>query len=205
MPISVSHEFKERTNHKYVYNITAIENIPSIVANGILCHDEAAKFSHCSVALEPVQKRRERVCIPHGLHLHQYANLYFDYNNPMLYRIKDKADDICVLVVDASIMDNPQCIVSDRNAAADLVKFYPAADGIKEIGFGKIFEKNWNHENVYEYLNHKSIKCAEVLIPDRVPFNYVIGAYVAHQFAKNKLKAAGFNKYIKISEEVFYL
>ena len=94
--------FYNRTGRKYVYNITSIENVPSIIESGILCFNLAGKIPHNSIAIPTVQDRREQVTIPNGLKLHSYANLYFDYNNPMLYKRKDVADNLCVLAVSAS-------------------------------------------------------------------------------------------------------
>lgn len=200
----VSDVFENITGHKYVYNITAIENIPSIIENGILCYNAVRRLPHSSIAINTVQDRRDRVIIPNGLRLHRYANLYFDYNNPMLYKRKDIAEQICVLAVDASIMDHPDCIFSDRNAATDLVKFYPASEGVNEIDFEKVFAKYWTHDNHYEYLNHKAIKCAEILVPQCVPYDYIIGAYVVSASAKDALVDAGFDKQIFVRPKVFY-
>lgn len=192
----VSEIFSERTGHKCIYNITAIDNIPSIIENGILCYDAVKKLPHSSIAINAVQVRRDRVVIPNGHRLHRYANLYFDYNNPMLYKRREMAEEICVLAVDVSIMDNPDCILSDRNAAADLVKFYPASDGVNEIDFEQVFAKYWTHDNPYEYLNHKAIKCAEILIPHCVPYNYIVGVYVVNTSAAETLTATGFGRQI---------
>jgi ssDNA thymidine ADP-ribosyltransferase, DarT len=57
--------------------IMPIENIPSVLARGILCHENAAKLYHKSVALRNVQDVRGQKQVPGGLKLHQYANLYF--------------------------------------------------------------------------------------------------------------------------------
>ena len=200
----VSDVFKERTKRKYLYNITAIDNIPSIIENGILCYDAVKKLPHSSIAIGTVQQRRDQVSIPNGLRLHRYANLYFDYNNPMLYMRKDMAEEICILAIDASIMNNPDCIFSDRNAATDLVKFYPASEGVHEIDFKRVFERYWTHEDHYEYLNRKAIKCAEILIPHCVPYNYIVGAYVVSDQASKALADSGFNKQILVRPQVFY-
>lgn len=63
----VSEIFNKRTKRKYTYNITAIDNIPSIIKNGILCYDAAKKLPHSSIAINDVQARRDRVIIPNGI------------------------------------------------------------------------------------------------------------------------------------------
>ena len=66
--------------------IMPIDNINSVMTHGILSHERAAKLPHRSVALQPVQDRRDQKQVPGGLKLHQYANLYFHARNPMLYK-----------------------------------------------------------------------------------------------------------------------
>lgn len=54
----VSEIFNKRTKRKYTYNITAIDNIPSIIKNGILCYD-AVKNCHTALSLLMTFKREE--------------------------------------------------------------------------------------------------------------------------------------------------
>ena len=61
--------------------IMPIRNIPSVVAHGILSHESAGKLMHHSVAMQPMQERRDVKTVPGGLRLHQYANLYFHARN----------------------------------------------------------------------------------------------------------------------------
>ena len=87
------------TKQTCLFNIQAIDNIPSIIQRGSL-----SKFKHTSIAMQEVQNRRETVIIPNGMALHKYANLYFDPKNPMLYKRKDENDNICILKVNCSIL-----------------------------------------------------------------------------------------------------
>lgn len=61
-----------------LYYIVRLDNIPSIIQHGILCHDDAEKHDHVTIALEQVQERRENKSVPQGLPLHKYVNLYFN-------------------------------------------------------------------------------------------------------------------------------
>lgn len=201
---SIADVFFARTNRNCLFNITAIENTPSIIQRGILCHHSAEKLPHYSIAMSDVQSRRARVHIPNGLRLHQYANLYFSCRNPMMYKRKEIAETLCVLLVSSSVLDIPNCIVSDMNAATDMARFYPAAEGIGTIDFERIFSRYWIHDNENETRIHKAIKCAEILIPHSIPFSYVVSAYVVSKDAQRKLKNAGFDKEIKVYPEAFF-
>jgi len=57
--------------------------------------------------------------------LHDYANVYFDAHNPMLSKCRNRNDEICVLRLNPNVLDFPGVIVTDRNAATDLVRFRP--------------------------------------------------------------------------------
>lgn len=202
---TVEDVYRTITHKHFLYNITAIENIPSIMQNGILCHDKASKIQHTSVAIESVQTRRAYVRIPHGLRLHQYANLYFDYHNPMLSYLRAQNEELCILALYASVLDIPDCIISDRNAAVEFAMFYPAGEGIGELDFEKILAQFWLHpDDKLEERNHKAIKCAEILVPDHIPYGYVSAACVVSETAKEELIHKGFDKEIVVAAEKFF-
>ena len=128
--MKVSEKFTEITQQTGLYNIQAIQNIPSIIERGLLSNDRANKIRHVSIAMTEIQERRNRVRIPNGLRLHQYANLYFDPWNPMLSRKRSQNEEICILKFDRSILDLPGVIVSDRNASSDYAVFYTPEIGL---------------------------------------------------------------------------
>lgn len=151
-----------------------------------------------------IQARRDVVMIPNGLKLHQYANLYFTYNNPMLYKRKDEAENFCVLALSVQVLDLKGCVVADRNASTSLVKFYSPFEALAELDYERIFAQYWVHDDPYETRDHKAIKCAEVLVPFVVPSAYIAGAYVVNQEAKERMELQGFSKKIVVNPEVFY-
>ena len=109
-----------------------------------------------------------------------------------LSKLRSKNNEICILRVSPEVLDLREVIISDRNAASDWARFYPVQEGLAAIDKDLIFAVYWtNHDNEYEVMEHKSIKCAEVLILNKVEPRYILGAYVANQTALaafNKLK-----------------
>jgi hypothetical protein len=103
--------------------IMPIANITSVMEHGILSYEHAAKLQHHSVALQPVQDRRDQKRVPGGLKLHQYANLYFHARNPMLYKRKDDVADLCILRVSVAALGGSGTVMTDCNAASDYVRF----------------------------------------------------------------------------------
>jgi hypothetical protein len=189
-----------------LHYITPIDNVSSIMKYGILSHNLSLKLPHDSVAMEEIQDRRRNKRIPGTKkRLHDYANLYFDAHNPMLSKRRDRNDEICILRVEASVMDLPNVIIADRNAASDYVRFYPTVDGLADLDKDKVYARYWtNARDPYEALELKSKKCAEVLVPNKVEPRYVLGAYVANQAALEKFNQLNIGLNVCIRNGIFF-
>jgi len=172
-----------------LHYITHIGNLPSICKYGILSHKQAGGLSHVSVASPDVQERRAKKIIPGGLPLHAYVNLYFDARNPMMYVLQAKHADLCILRIDPAVMNLPGVIISDHNASSVYARFFPCPEGLKHLNRDMVFATSWTHpDNQIEEWEHKSIKCAEVLVPDKVVPKYLSGAYVSYNEALNSFQ-----------------
>jgi len=188
-----------------LYYITPIGNVPSILKRGILSNKLAADFPHKSVAMEVVQTRRTNKRIPGAGHLHDYANLYFDAHNPTLSKVRSYNDSICILRVDPGVLDFPNVIIADRNAASDYARFDPPNQGLAVMDKGRVFSQYWTHpENQYDEWTHKSIKCAEVLVPEKVEPNYIIGGYVANDRALASFTRLDTRLTVCIRNDIFF-
>ena len=200
-----SDEYNQVTGKKCLYSIMPVDNIPSVIKYGILSYDQVQRLQHTSVAMNDVQMKRDLVIIPRvGKRLHSYANLYFTHHNPMMYKRKDQADELCILVIDAKVMDIPGCILTDQNAASNIVRFFSPKEGLCTIDFEKVFAKYWICEDYYESRINKRIKCAEVLIPDVVPYRYICGAYVVSEQVQSILEEMDFSKPVIVNKKKFY-
>lgn len=185
-------------------NITPLDNVPSILANGILSYVTAAKLPHHSVALQEVQDMRDTKLVPGGLGLHEYANVYFHARNPMMSRRRNEAGSLCVLRVSTEILKIPGAVITDQNAASKYVRF-SSPDRLKFMDLDYVFASNWKHpENQIEEWRHSSAKCAEALIPHRIPPSYLIGAYVMSNAVHERLTALGFALPIEIDADLFF-
>ncbi len=188
-----------------LHSIMPIANIASVMAHGILSHEEAARSDHADISLADVQDLRARKTVPGGLRLHQYANLYFCARNPMMYKRKEQHEQLCVLRISTEIFRQDGIVFSDRNATSDYVRFYRVQDGIDGMDFDMIFADDWRHPgDEIEYRRHRSIKCAEVLVPQRVEPRFITGAYVSGNIAYNSLLATGFSLPITIHANTFF-
>lgn len=196
--------FINTTKQTGLYNIQAIKNIPSIMRRGLLSNEKAVRITHTSIAINEVQERRDKIRVPNGLKLHQYANVYFDPHNPMLSARRNQNSDICILKFNCCILDMPGVVVSDRNASSDYASFYSPEIGMKEINFNLVYAQYWTDEDYYVQLEKKSIKCAEVLVPYMIPHKYIMCAAVIDKDAVQKLEYVGFDKTIEIVPWIFF-
>jgi len=195
----------ERTDITELHYITPIANVPSIIKYGILSNKLSQKLPHESLAMEEIQSRRKNKQIPGARKLHEYANFYFDAHNPMLSKRRDQNDQICILRIDPSILDFPDLIVSDKNASSNYVRFHTVEAGLKTLDKNKVFARFWLHsDNQFEEWAHKSAKCAEVLVPDKVGPKYVLGAYVANRTALKAFKQLNIQLTVCIKGDIFF-
>lgn len=186
-----------------LHNIMPMNNIPSVMANGILSHLRVAGLPHSDVSMADVQDKRDRVLVPGGLRLHEYANLYFDARNPMMYKRSNQADSLCVLSVSIDILQLPGVVITDQNAASDYVRFHPPSE-LGLLDFDLIYDDDWRHQDKIAYWRHKSRKCAEVLVPSLIPSEFINKGYVVDSDAKARLLAVGFSKPVEVMPRLFF-
>ena len=170
----------KRADVKELYYITHSDNLKSISQYGILCHRKAKKILCQSIADPEIQKRREKVVIPGGKRkLHDYANLYFNARNPMMFKRKEVHKDLAILRIDSAIFDEPEVVISDRNASSGYVRFYPSPSGLKNLDKSLVYTDDWRNSDTFRYWTRKSVICAEVLVPDSVAPKFIRGIYVS--------------------------
>ena len=174
----------ERNDLSELHYITSISTLPSIAENGILSHVRAKALPHTDLSMQAIQDRRDKRSVPDTRRakprkLHEYANLYFTARNPMLYVRQDQHEYICVLRVSTAVLDLEGVVIADGNASSDYTRFDPAPEGLASVDRDRTYARFWTSQDYYEYLERKRRKCAEVLVPDRVPPELIVGGYIS--------------------------
>ncbi len=167
------------------YYITHILNLPSILREGILSHAEVERRGIEPVTVYDVgvvSWRQEKIT-PDGHSLWEYANLYFNPRNPMLYRLlmEHKNTEIAVLGVRKSILNTPGSFVTTGNAARSETEILPKekwTERADEILKG-IDVEYWSEAD-----GSKRRIMAEVLIPQCIPPETIDAIYVANDEAR---------------------
>ena len=184
--------------------IMPIGNVPSVLQHGILSHEDASKLDHASVAMEAIQEKRDKKHVPGGLKLHQYANLYFHARNPMLFKRRAEAAELCVLRVSTDVISTAGVVFADSNASSEYVRFLSPAQW-QLLHFDDIYAMDWRHpDDQVAFFRHRSRKCAEVLVPRYVESRFLTGAWVMNQTAAAKLSSTGFVLPISIDPVLFF-
>jgi hypothetical protein len=188
-----------------LHNITAIANLPSIARHGIICHRRAKSVGAVSIAMEEIQDRRANKRVPGGQMLHEYACLYFNARNPMLYKRHGRHMSLCVLSIDPSVLDLPGVVITDRNAASDWKRFAAAPDGISIVQREVTFAEWWTHpDDQRAEWQHKTAMCAEVLVPDCVPPRFLQRIYVSGPLPQREIEALGLAFSTAINARLFF-
>ena len=169
--------------------ITPLDNVRSIFDEGILSHDAAASKQSSDISMHSVQEIRATKVVPNGdltLRIHEYANLYFNAKNPMLYLRVKEAKILCVLRIKPEVMKKKKAVVSTMNAAASSAVFYPAKEGVQKLNREILFGPRWYSKYWGQTENDraKKIRCAELLVPGRIKPHYIGGAYVPNEKVK---------------------
>ncbi len=174
------------TNVGWLAHITHIDNMESIVTNGILSHNRAhvEGLVDQDIADPDVNDRRaNRLVSITNKPLHDYVPFYFNSRNPMLYRRKSIQDEIVTLVVSRYTLTWPGVIFTDGNAASSNTRFFSDLRDLDNLDWNCIRGDSWNN-----YPDGRRIRCAEVLIEDFLAFQYVRRIIVRTQQTRRALQ-----------------
>ena len=174
---------------KGLYYITHIENLPSILDRGILSH---ARIEALNVPFTPVYdssivSKRNAKSTPNGKSLWDYANLYFQPRNPMMYRVIHEKGrlDLAVIGIVPEVLQGREILITDGNAANDPTQFYSQSEGLK------ILQKQWKiiQNDWWNDLDGSKRKImAECLVLDQVGEEHLHSLFVADLTTKSRVE-----------------
>ena len=194
-----------------LHYIAHLDNLPSILRQGILSHNRSQRHRPVSVANPEIQEIRHTKRVPGGHMLHDYVNLYISARNAMLFQVLGFPDrpptqhlSICVVSVSADVLDLPGVVITDRNAASSLSIFLPSPNGLRDLEKTLVFGRYWKDEDPIEEMKKKECMMAEVLVPDRIDPKYIIGLYVCCQQSKTVASRSGPPITVTVNRDLFF-
>ena len=179
-------------NIRALYYITHIDNLPSIFEQGILSRGrietEGAQFISMfkgrTDTKNDTNKRRKVKPQKGEKNLLNYANLFFQPRNPMMYRamFETGEDKLAVLEIADTVLNEPGVIITDGNATDELTQFYPGIQGLKRLQQqGRIIQSEW--WKISDGSKRKIM--AECLVPDQVKPEHIRSVIIADDAMRN--------------------
>lgn len=172
-----------------LYYITHIDNINSILEIGILSNSqvEQNKIYPQTIYNSQVIGRRGEKCV-NDKSLWEFANLYFQPRNAMLYSLINQKSihEIAILCVKKSLLNKKTIFIATGNAASPQSSILPIEEGkklFKDIR-NQIDKDWWNKDD-----GSKRTIMAECLVPDKVDSKYIQSIYVASEKGKRNLES----------------
>ncbi|MBI3940397.1 MAG: DUF4433 domain-containing protein [Acidobacteria bacterium] len=193
---------RPRPEIKTLYYITHVANLNSIFARGILSHAliEELHLTYTPVYDDRIVASRKSRVAPGGENLWEFANLYFQARNPMLYRVlHEKADsDIVVLGIRPTVFSCPGVLIAPGNAASRATDLLAPAEGLKAIAkiWDCITSEWWNSMD-----GSKRRIMAECLVPRHVPSDLIHTVYVSSHSAADKVRGLALPSHVAIVPE----
>lgn len=193
-----------------LYYITHIDNIPSILNRGILCHKKVLedKIQYKPIYDKNIISKRENMKTPDGRSLWEFANLYFQPRNAMLYRIVNfggiNMEDIVIIGLKSTILNRHDILITNGNAASNYTEILNIKEARKHVqSIRRRADKTWW---AFEDGSKRELM-AECLVPNSVSPEYISEIYVPTSESSKKLTSLLKGKDISIivQPELFFL
>jgi O-acetyl-ADP-ribose deacetylase (regulator of RNase III) len=159
---------------------------------GILSHQiiENEKIKFTPIYDAQIVANRHNIKTPDGKSLWEFANLYFQPRNPMLYRVisEKSVNDVIVISIKGYVLNRNDIFISTGNAAHSKSDILP----VKKMGdfskIAKIIKSDINKIWWKEADGSKRKIMAECLVPNNVMPDSIDTIYVANHDVAEKLK-----------------
>ena len=173
----------------HLYHLTHKNNLESILAHGLLSHDTSYNKNLTNYTIsnsDVVNIRATKTESINKKKINEYAPLYINPRNPMLYVKKEIQNDIIIICFERSLIYNKGSIFTDGNAVNFPTKFYNNLEDLNKINWQCLNSRFW-----IDYPDGKRICCAEVLVYSNIPSSkirkIICNNPITLEFIKTKL------------------
>ena len=187
----------------YLYHMTSIDNLHSILCHGLLSHNQAHCFdlNQTDISDNDVQDIRQGKSV-NGVRLHDYVPLYFNPKNPMLYRRKQLQANIAILAINPIVLVEPNTIFSNGNAASGDTTFYANIEMLSKLDWDTIWARYWNDKD-----DGKRIRCAETLVYPKLPVDKIVKVFCNSQMSATNIEniiPSGVNIPVQVNRNLYF-
>ncbi len=123
----------------------------------------------------------------------------------MMYTLlKNEIGPLAVVRVNPAVLDLPGSVVTDGNAASDDTVFFPSPRGLARLDENKVYAESWDDQDYWTKVELKRLRCAELLVPDRVEPRFVLGCYVDHRNRRSECSSQSPGVSVEVNAHVFF-
>lgn len=182
-----------------LWHISHRENIKSILERGILNHDDAHRLhvNRVDISDPDAQKLRRRIENHYGRKIHEYAPLYINPRNPMLYVRRHLQNELCLVEISLSALSEGEYLISDGNAASRDTELYDSIDSLNCLPWDVLNAWYWSH-----LPDGRRRRCAEILIHPKVEPKYLEAIHCYSEDTLSRLANCG--RKAKLSKIYFF-
>lgn len=168
----------------YFYHLTHNRNLPSIFQHGILSWTTAHQrgLTAVDIANQDVQRWRTRPEPVYRRSIHDYAPLYINPKNAMLFVRQNIQHELVILKVTPAVLQRHQHVYSDGNAACLNTQF-SADPHVVAASDTALRAVRWS-----DVPDGKRRRCAEVLVHPTVEPRFIVGAICSNQNLVNDIR-----------------
>lgn len=169
-----------------LWHMTHVDNVSSISQRGLVSHERAVPIKRVDISDPDVQRLRGGADPIFNRKLKAYSPTYIKIRNPMLYRLKDESELLCLLEISLESIDYHDVLFTDGNAASRETKFYSNPADLKLLPWDVLNSEYWN-----DFISGKRKRCAEVLIYPSISARHITSIHCNSQHTLNILNRMG--------------
>ena len=172
-----------------LYHMTNVSNLPNIFQYGILNNYESRKKNLVitDISDPKVQRWRDREESCFHRPIHEYAPLYINPQNPMLFVRKNIQHELCILEISCAVLDEQEFVFTDGNAASRETRFYKSLNDLNKIPWEVLKNDRWDY-----FDDGKRKRCAEFLVFPAVDVKYIRCLHFLNNAIANKYCKSGY-------------
>jgi len=173
----------------YVFHFTHINNLESILGDGLIPKWKGIDKVKADISNQDVQARRARKSFPVSNGkiepLHNLVPTYLAKTTPTIWAHSGRIEDIVILKISASVIlsENINYVFTDGNAASSDTNSFWNLKKLQSLPWHVIRGKKWN-----DVPDGKRKRCAELLIAPSIPTKYIKHFYVSNNSTKARVK-----------------
>lgn len=184
----------------FFYHMTHKGNLAGILRHGILSRTDVLvrdDILATDISDAGVQRWRCREEPANHRVIHDYAPLYINPKNPMLFVRRSLQREIVILKISPGVLQDGQHVFSDGNAASRETKFSPNSS----IVTGSIDALNTEYWS--NCVDGKRRRCAELLVYPKVQPVHILSAICNNNALANEI-AMGTDLQIDVDPSMFF-